>query len=162
MSDFHFFWNGPFSQWYPCTFAVESWVLADGLRVEYNCAEQYMMAEKARLFGDDETLQKIMASSDPREQKRLGRSVKNFDPAKWDAVCMDVVGTGNFAKFHQNQKLWDFIRSTDDKVLVEASPYDAIWGIGYSEQDAPNVPQSQWGKNLLGICLMDVRHDLKG
>lgn len=143
-----------FSQWYPCYFVI------DGIR--YNCAEQYMMAEKARLFKDEETRKKILQATDPMKMKKLGREVQNFDAEKWDAVSGDVVVRGNIAKFSQNEELLDFLLFTDDQILVEASPYDTIWGIGMRKEEAERVTPHMWrGKNKLGFALMEVRDVLK-
>lgn len=94
---FTFFWHGPFSQWHGCRFKIDG--------VTYNCAEQYMMAQKAVLFKDDATLDKIMASDSPRIQKGLGRKVRGFNQSKWDAGARDIVYRGNWAKFTQNEDL---------------------------------------------------------
>ena len=133
--DFVFFWGHIaraekqmktcLSQWFPCSFLVDD--------IYYNCAEQFMMAEKARLFHDEDALQTIMQAYDPMEQKKLGRRVQGYDDAVWKACCYDVVVRGNAAKFFQNEKLHDFLISTGDKVLVEASPKDSVWGIGLDE-----------------------------
>ena len=158
--EFVFFWGhhakpnqvtkACFSQWFPCFFE------ADG--TTYNCAEQYMMAEKARVFGDDETRYKILASSDPKVIKELGREVKNFTVDKWVAVSKDIVVKGNLHKFAQNPQLLQFLQDTGNKVLVEASPYDLIWGIGMRESDkSVNNPHNWKGQNLLGFALMEVR-----
>jgi len=119
-----------------------------------------MMAEKARLFGDNESLAKIMASKSPREQKKLGRKVKNFDPFKWSEVCKEVVRRGNYAKFTQNTELgWKLIES--EGTLVEASPYDRIWGIGLGEDDPRAQDRNQWlGANWLGEVLTEVRQQI--
>lgn len=136
----------------------------------YRYAEQYMMAEKARLFHDDATLDKIMDAKSPMIIKNLGRSVKGRaggvwdekDSAKWDAVRFDVALRGNFAKFSQNDALRDYLLSTGSAILAEASPKDAVWGIGIDAETAENTPQSKWpGKNLLGQVLMKVREKLK-
>lgn len=150
---FTLFWNGPFSQWCDAEFEVDG--------VTYNCAEQYMMAEKARLFGDDETLAKIMAAWSPREQKKLGRQVKGFDPDAWNAVSREAVYRGNYAKFTQNPHLLKRLMDTKGTTLVEASPYDRIWGIGLSADDERALDRSQWqGKNWLGETLTKVREAL--
>ena len=94
---FTFFWSGVFSQWHPSLFQIDG--------VYYNTAEQFMMAEKARLFGDLETLAKIMSAADPREQKAYGREVKGFIKEKWDAIARDVVLRGSIAKYEQNPNL---------------------------------------------------------
>ena len=147
------FWNGPFSQWCDAEFEVDG--------IKYNCAEQYMMAEKARLFEDQDTLEKIMASKFPREQKKLGRAVKNFDEDKWNNVAKDVVYKGSYAKFTQNKRLMDRLIETKGTTLVEASPYDRIWGIGLGEFDPNAYDRSKWqGKNWLGEVLTKLREDL--
>ena len=143
-----------FSQWYPASFEHEG--------VTYCCAEQFMMAAKARLFEDTQTLQQILSTCDPKEIKALGRAVKNFDPVKWDAVKYDVVITANMCKFGQNLQLWQCLHDTGDAILVEASPYDTIWGIGMKEQQAKVCSPEEWkGQNLLGKALMEVRNNLK-
>lgn len=142
------------SQWYSSNFII------DGVR--YNCAEQFMMAEKARFFGDTKTLNKIMKSSSPKEQKSLGRLVKPFDEGEWYSVCREPVYKGNLAKFSQNKDLKEIILNTGNKTLVEASPVDKIWGIGRSEDDPLACTPSAWrGKNWLGEALMRVRKELR-
>ena len=89
-----------------------------------------MMAEKARIMVDEDTRMKILQAENPKDIKALGRLVKNFDPKKWDENKVSVVTYGNYHKFCQNEELKAFLRSTENKVLVEASPYDTIWGIG--------------------------------
>ena len=111
--------KGCLSQWQACSFVVDD--------VSYSSAEQYMMAEKARTFGDDETLEKILSAKLPRKIKALGREVKGFDGKKWDGVKFDVVVRGNMAKFSQNRELLSFLLGTGDAMLVEASPKDCIW-----------------------------------
>jgi len=166
-----FFWQtekgnkigpGCLSQWARWGFVVDG--------TYYRYAEQYMMAEKARMFHDDATLDKIMDAKSPMIIKRLGRVVKGRaggkwdkeDAAKWDDVRSDVVERGNFAKFSQNDALKEYLLSTGDALLAEASPYDAIWGIGIDAETAEKTPQSKWpGQNLLGKALMNVREKLK-
>lgn len=149
-----FFWGGVFSNWYPCSFEVNG--------ITYNCAEQYMMAKKAQVFGDTDSYEKIMSSDDPREQKALGRTVKNFNPSIWDAVSVDIVFVGCLYKFAQNPNLTAELLSTQNQKLVEASPYDKIWGIGLDIEQAMETPESLWqGENRLGKVLMQVRDILK-
>lgn len=150
---FTFFWRGPFSQWHICKFTVDG--------VEYNCAEKYMMAEKARLFQDDEVLHQILEASSPRRQKDLGRSVRNFDETKWNEVARDIVYRGNMAKFTQNPDLWKCLKETEGTELAEASPFDRVWGIGLSEDDPRALDKKTWlGKNWLGEVLTKVRDDI--
>lgn len=138
------------SQWWPTTFDVGG--------LSYSSAEQFMMAEKARLFGDEPTRQRILASSDPRKAKALGRTVSNFDVHVWSKHGVDVVVQGNVAKFGQNEQLSAYLATTGTSVLVEASPFDSVWGIGLSEEDPRAADPNQWpGLNLLGFALMKVR-----
>lgn len=142
------------SQWYAVGFEI------DGVR--YATAEHWMMASKARLFGDDETLQQIRDCHDPKTAKALGRGVKNFDSKAWNAVCRELVIQGNLAKFQQDERLRAYLISTDDHVLVEASPLDTIWGIGLGAADEKAKHPETWnGLNLLGFALMEVRRQLQ-
>lgn len=142
--------NSCLSQWYNCTFEVNG--------VQYHTAEQYMMASKARLFGDDDTLQEIMKATNPREYKALGRKIKGFNSETWDKHKYEIVVDGNKAKFSQNKGLKVLLLSTKDAILVEASPYDKIWGIGLDRETALKGSVDQWqGENLLGCALMEVR-----
>ena len=158
--DFVFFWGhiartekqakACLSQWFPCSFLVDD--------IYYNCAEQFMMAEKARLFHDEDALQKIMQAYDPMEQKKLGRRVQGYEDAMWKTCCFDAVVRGNVAKFSQNLTLRNYLISTRDKILVEASPKDSVWGIGLDENSPDAINPKRWpGTNLLGFALMEVR-----
>lgn len=141
-------------QWQLSEFSVDA--------EDYNCAEQYMMAEKARLFEDGEIEKQIMQTSDPKKIKALGKKVKNFDQVIWDKVKYSIVLNGNYYKFSQNPEMRDFLLSTGDKILVEASPLDRIWGIGLNEQHLnANNPIAWRGENLLGFALMELRCELK-
>lgn len=152
--DFVFFWNGIYSQWYSSKFTIGG--------VEYNCCEQYMMAMKALTFNDQESHDAIMAASRPVDQKSLGRSVKNFNTDKWNKVCREFVYQGNLAKFTQNPRLKVELMKTDDKEIVEASPYDKIWGIGMGVEHRNIEDKSKWqGTNWLGEAIMRVRETLK-
>lgn len=153
MNKYVFFWGGEFSQWYPSKFKVWD--------VEYSTAEQYMMAQKALLFKDYETHEKIMAESNPKIQQELGRQVKNFDKQKWEAACKQIVYEGNYAKFTQNPDLLKLLKSTTGCELVEASPSDKIWGVGLAETDPRIQDKSQWlGTNWLGEILTRLREDI--
>ena len=110
------FWHPPsaFSQWTLSPFTVDL--------VEYDCAEQFRMASKARLFGDDTALSAIPATKDPREQKCLGRHVRLFEPELWRSECEHIVLHGNLAKFSQNEEMRLALIQTGDRRLAEASP----------------------------------------
>lgn len=149
-----FFWGSSdcFSNWYPSDFTINN--------ISYWCTEQYLMAEKARLFNDIEILGKIMNSKDQKEIKDLGRKVHNFDEDIWNKNKEKIMYEGNLAKFIQNEILRNYIMSTNDRILVEASPYDKIWGIGLSVKNDNNKiknPNNWKGRNLLGFTLMKVR-----
>ncbi|OWF43560.1 riboflavin biosynthesis protein PYRR, chloroplastic-like [Mizuhopecten yessoensis] len=153
--DFEFFWReeSPFSQFHPAVFTVDG--------TKYNCAEQYMMHQKAITFKDDENAKAIMKAAKPFTQKKLGRKVKNFAPDVWSAKCVDVVKKGNIAKFSQNSHLRKKLLDTYPKIMVEASPRDRIWGIGLASTNKLAWNKSTWrGKNLLGYALTDVRKTL--
>lgn len=142
------------SQWYYCYFEVNG--------IQYHTTEQYMMANKALLFKDDEVYQEIMAANNPHDYKKLGRQVRNFDPELWDFRKSEIVVEGNKAKFSQNPDLKEFLLFTEDAILVEASPYDKIWGIGLDRETAMKGSVEQWqGENLLGCALMEVRDWLR-
>ena len=121
-----------------------------------------MMACKAQTFDDKDRLQKIMNEDSPKIQKAIGRLVSPFDPDIWDTISQLVVFKANIAKFTQNPDMRDFLLATDDKIIVEASPYDQIWGVGMGVDD-PDIcdPQKWRGRNLLGIVCMEVREALR-
>lgn len=130
--------------------------------ITYCNNEQFMMAGKAKLFNDEEIFAKILSNSNPKQCKILGRKVKNFDGEVWNKNCIDIVSYGCYLKFSQNKNLKEFLLSTGDKLLVESSPYDKIWGIGLGENKAKRMKPEEWpGKNYLGKCLMSVREKLK-
>lgn len=143
-----------FSQWYESPFSDDG--------VQYKTAEHYMMAEKAKLFNDEQILSKILNANKPIEVKKLGRKIQNFKEDTWLKHRFDIVRKANLLKFDQNSKFKDFLLNTNNKVLVEASPVDNVWGIGMAS-DNPLVqdPQNWKGLNLLGFALMVVREELR-
>ncbi|GAB3862291.1 NADAR family protein [Dactylosporangium cerinum] len=145
--------RGSLSQWAPIGFAV------DGVR--FATAEHYMMWSKAELFGDTATAAKILAAGHPGEVKALGREVRGFDETIWKRERFGIVVAGSEAKFGQRDDLREFLVGTGDRILVEASPLDRIWGIGLSAQDASADEPALWrGLNLLGFALMRARTTL--
>lgn len=149
--EYAFFWRGPLSQWHPSPFHNKQ-------GVEFSCAEQYMMWRKAILFHDENMAKKILAASTPKEQKALGRRVAGFDASVWEREAVEIVRQGNILKFMQNPELEKILLATLPYHLVEASPYDTIWGIGRGV-DAPGIenPRTWRGKNLLGKALEQAR-----
>lgn len=145
--------KGCLSQWYEAGFKVEG--------VHYPTAEHYMMAAKARLFDDAQMFERIAQAPDPGKAKALGRKVKHFNNETWLAHRFDIVVDGNIAKFSQNPSLRDFLLGTGERVLVEASPRDSIWGIGLGQGEKAEEPRQWRGLNLLGFALMQVRDQLR-
>jgi len=143
-----------FSQWWESAFTVEG--------IEYKSAEHWMMANKAALFGDKEAEQRIIDCKSPAEVKKIGREVKGYDDFLWLANRFEIVKQGNFYKFGQNEELKTFLTGTGDRILVEASPVDPIWGVGLAA-DNPEVnnPENWKGLNLLGFALMEARDLIK-
>lgn len=143
-----------FSQWWHEGFTVDS--------IHYYTAEHWMMAKKAELFKDKKILEEILLAKSPAEVKQLGRQVKDFDAEVWEQKCFDIVCEGNYHKFSQNNHLKEFLLNTKDRVIVEASPLDRVWGIGMEKNNEnAEKPQLWRGKNLLGFALMEVRDKLK-
>ena len=143
-----------FSQWYSAPFEVQ------GQR--YPTAEHFMMAEKARLFGDEATRALVFKAPNPGAAKALGRQVIGFKDDIWLANRFDIVVRANQAKFEQNPELREFLLQTSERVIVEASPVDRIWGIGLAQDDEHVGNPNLWrGLNLLGFALMQVRAALR-
>ena len=145
---------GCLSQWWPSPFS------ADGR--EFATAEHYMMWSKATLFGDSATAEQILAASHPHQAKTLGRQVQSFDQATWAEHRFELVVQGNVAKFGADPALRGHLLGTGDRVLVEASPLDRIWGIGIAADDPRATDPTRWqGLNLLGFALMHARWRLR-
>lgn len=142
-----------FSQWWEGTFTIDG--------IIYKTAEHWMMAEKARLFEDEEIRERIILCEKPGEAKALGREVRNFDPTIWEAERFAIVRKGNYHKFSQDKALKTFLLHTKQRVIAEASPVDPIWGIGMALDNPDITDPHRWrGLNLLGFALMEVRDAL--
>jgi ribA/ribD-fused uncharacterized protein len=158
---FLFFWGhrpnrdgsigkGCLSQWWPAPFELDGATFAT--------AEHYMMWRKAMLFDDDQIAARILATTHPNQVKKLGRAISGFDESRWAEERYAIVVAGNTAKFGQHEDLRKFLVGTGERVLVEASPLDAIWGIGVAADDPRAEDPANWpGLNLLGFALSDVR-----
>lgn len=156
VTDTHvFFWNGEFSNWYPCKFV--------DLDITFHNSEQAFMCRKAAYFEDWETYREILKlGENPSTAKRLGRKIKNFNAEYWMEVCLEEMVDVNMAKYSQNPKLKEILLSTGNKTIVEASPVDTIWGIGLHWENDDCLDEGKWrGMNLLGKALMEVRTKLK-
>ena len=146
--------NGYLSNWYESPFVIDDFC--------YLSVEQYLMAQKAKLFHDAENYTAILKSNSPKECKALGRKVTPFDSDLWDKVRYDVLKNGIRAKFSQNSALKTALLATGDSIIAEASPYDGIFGIKLSAQAAEGMAPGSWpGRNLLGRALMEIREELR-
>ncbi|WP_189218819.1 MULTISPECIES: NADAR family protein [Streptomyces] len=145
---------GCLSQWWPSPFTVDG--------VEYATAEHWMMASKARLFGDAEAERQALTAGHPAAAKKAGRLVRGFDDARWERERFRIVVEGSVHKFTAHPDLRDFLLGTGDRVLVEASPLDRVWGIGLAADDERASDPGRWrGPNLLGFALMEARERLR-
>ncbi|MGA5347836.1 NADAR family protein [Streptomyces griseoincarnatus] len=143
------------SQWWPSPFTVDG--------VEYATAEHWMMTAKARLFGDAEGERRVLAAGHPAAAKKAGRLVRGFDEEVWRRERFGIVVEGSVHKFAAHGELRSFLLGTGDRVLVEASPVDRVWGTGLAaDADAANDPTRWRGPNLLGFALMEARRRLRG
>lgn len=148
------FFQGPFSQWYPSPFEDDG--------IHFCCCEQAMMYRKAELFHDPASMERIMATESPREHKRLGRLVRNFDAKTWAQHNRDIVLRNNLLKFDSSNFFRDLILSSGDLTFVEASPYDTLYGIGRGlDWHSLSDPATWRGRNLLGQILTETRNILR-
>jgi len=142
------------SQWAITPF--QSWGLS------FHSAEQAMMHGKAVLFGDAENARRILSCRTPFQAKNLGRQVVGFTESLWEKERFRIVVAANLPKFATNPVLREFLLSTGDAVLVEASPSDLVWGNGLDEFHPFARDPARWpGLNLLGFALMEVRERLR-
>ncbi len=123
-----------------------------------------MMHQKAILFSDTDIASQILASKSPKQQKALGRKVANFDGNKWLEHRERIVEEGNWNKFVNSKLEGEDIKGelleTGDRELVEASPFDRIWGVGYGAKNAERN-RDKWGENLMGKAIMRVRERIR-
>ncbi|KAJ8111943.1 hypothetical protein OPT61_g5586 [Boeremia exigua] len=156
-----YFWRpheegtGYLGQWYPSPFTVSG--------DTYATCEMWMMVQKARLFGDEQIAKEMLRTTDPKTHKALGRMVENFDGAVWDKNKFEIVVQGNVYKFtiaEDAGSMRGWLLETGERELVEASPMDRIWGVGFTEKNAA-ANRHRWGQNLLGKALMEVRTRLR-
>lgn len=141
-----------FSNWYQSNFNIEN--------LNFCNVEQYLMYQKALCFKDNLISKKILNTTDPKEIKYLGRKVRNYNDIEWDKIRYDVLKKALKAKFTQNKLLLNKLIETKDSVLVEASPYDKIWGIGM-DVNHEHKDYTKWqGTNLLGWGLTEIKNEI--
>lgn len=163
------FQKSPLAQWYggfkgqSSSFVPKGGPFGDTEIQQLNCCEQWMMAAKAVIMGDEEAMNKILKEKHPKKQQALGRSIKNYDQALWDKHKEDVIYYGNLWKFSQNEDLKEFLLSFPyETIFAEASETDLVYGIGFSADAPEALDVRQWkGKNLLGKVISQVRKDLE-
>ena len=163
----YYFWkpdqqDGYMSNWYRAEFFITD--ANTGNQLWFDCSEQYFMWQKANLFHDEEIAKQIMEAMTPYNYKALGQRVRNFNQEEWDENKIQIMIDANYYKFTQNPDLKSELLQTGDAILVEASPYDRVWGTGLSTQTVKGIYQDmlQWpGQNLLGKVLMNVREIIK-
>lgn len=133
-----------FSQWFARPFTVDD--------IEYPTAEHWMMAEKARLFEDDEMLAEILNCSSPKEAKAYGRKVRGFEQDVWSEHKFDIVVRGNLAKFGQHEDLKQFLLGT-----IEGPPDQDGSGLaGYDRSDKSSNDQV---KERIAVYQTDLKND---
>lgn len=148
VTDSHvYFWGGIFSNFYKCEIEYANKL--------FHSSEQLFMYLKAVHFKDLEIADQILFNGlEPKEAKRLGRQVKNFDNSEWEKVRKKVMLEALTYKFYCNPELEEVLLKYRNKTFVEASPFDKIWGVGLKEDDSRILNESNWeGLNLLGKCL---------
>jgi len=147
---YYFFYKHILGQWHKFDFTVEG--------ITFNCPEQWMMYQKAILFNDQASADKILLEKHSYQQQQLGRTVKGYKQDKWDAYKFEIVKQGNLHRFRADEEGRKVLFSTAPLILVEASPVDRVWGIGLGEGDPLADDENNWrGSNLLGKALTEVR-----
>ncbi|MDE6614986.1 MAG: NADAR family protein [Lachnospiraceae bacterium] len=133
---------------------------ADG--AEFSSMEQYMMYQKAVLFEDNVTADKILQTDNAGKIKALGRKVSGYNDTIWNGVRQIIIYNGLSEKFRQNKELRDLLLETGEHILAECAVMDKIWGIGISMKDENRFDINKWkGQNLLGFALMETRKKLR-
>jgi len=127
--------------------------------VRFNCAEQCLMFCKALRFGDVSMARTIFRHQSPFRQWMSGRSVRGYREDQWVSTRREVALEANRAKFARHVKLRRQLRETGSRALVEVAPKDRVWGIGFDAARAAGR-EAEWGENLLGVVLMQVREEL--
>ena len=150
-----YFYGGIFSNWHVCSFRDSH------TKLSFDTTERAFMWYKAVTFNDANTMVLLETDMHPSSAKKLGRSVKNFDAARWNRDAMSIMIYVNQLKFSQNSAFKDALLATGNRILVEASPNDTVWGVGLGVEDPLILDEKNWkGTNWLGKALMEVRRKL--
>lgn len=153
------FWGeqSPCSNFHSSDFEVDD--------VTFHWNEQYYHYEKAVFLEDEAAKASLLQCTSPQACLKVGKELnKKLDLPKWRAEHgLDVMYKGCLEKFRQNPNLKRFLLSTEDRTLIEASPYDDFWGVKLHLRDTENLKdESKWkGLNHLGKILVKVRDTLK-
>lgn len=151
-----YFWNGIYSNWYPCK------IYDEFSKLNFENTEQAFMWYKANLFKDDEVKKQIELTGNPKLVKQLGRQIKNYDDVIWNEARFGWMLAVNLMKFSQHQYLRQALIETGTRTMVEASPLDKVWGVGLDENNPLILDERNWqGQNLLGKVLMRVRESIQ-
>lgn len=125
-----------------------------------SCSEVGFMVEKAYQFGDKAIAEILFRIKDPDKAKALGRKIRNYDDDIWNEVRFERMKDVLRVKF-KDPMLRKQLVMTGSRTLVEASPYDTIWGIGMESSHIDAMDETKWrGANLLGKALMDIRAEI--
>jgi len=118
---------------------------------------------KAEYFCDWETAEEIVDLGQiPKTAKDLGRKVKGYDEIEWSKVRENMMYKAISLKFASSLELQEKLLDTGNKILVEGTPFDPIWGVMIHWKDDAILDERNWkGQNMLGKVLMRVRQDLK-
>ena len=150
--DQYYFWGGsnPLSNFHKCDFQEND--------VSFTSVEQYFVYKKAHHFSDEVAKQKVLTLQDPVQIKRT--MIKGYDKAQWAPMSERVMEQGLSLKFHQDEGMKKALLATEHRELIEASPYDSMWGIGIGLHSESLTDKTKWGSNRLGKLLMEIRERL--
>ena len=146
----------PFSNFHEVTIEV------DGMT--FHSTEQWIQYQKAKLFGDNETGEKIMKTTRAIECKRLSYDIEDYDEEEWKGNIEKLCYRGIKAKFTQHDWLKKLLLETGQKCIVECAP-NTIWGTGVALSDKEALNKNKWNGEgeigLMGMMLMKIREELR-